>query len=169
MQHDEGIDWSGDRRVDRRGPGVVVPPPLIFAAFLAAGIAIDRFVTRWTTFVPPVTRHVLASLLCLAGLVLVAWALGLFRKSGTRAEPWQPSSVLVVEGVYRFTRNPMYLGMAAIYAGVALLFDSAAALLLGIPLLLIIRYAVIAREERYLLARFGDDYRRYMDEVRRWL
>ena len=133
------------------------------------GIAVDHFLARWTTFVPAVPRYLLASILCLGGIALVGWALGLFRRAGTRAEPWHPSSALVLDGVYRFTRNPMYLGMAAIYAGIALIFDSAVSLLLGIPLILIIQRTVIAREERYLTARFGDDYRRYMSQVRRWI
>ena len=152
-----------------RGPGVVVPPPLIFVATLALGVAIDHFVTQWTTLVPAIARYLLAALLCLAGIALIGSAVGLFRRAGTRPEPWQASSALVLDGVYRFTRNPMYLGMAAIYAAIALILDSAVALLFGIPLILIIRYGVIAREERYLLARFGDDYRRYMSRVRRWI
>ena len=152
-----------------KGPGVVVPPPLIYVSFLAIGVAIDLVLTNWTTQVPTIPRYLLSFVLGLVGVAFIGWALGLFRRAGTRPEPWQPSSALVVEGVYRYTRNPMYLGMTALYAALALAFDSATALVLGIPLLVIIRTTVIAREERYLLTRFGEDYRRYMGQVRRWI
>lgn len=152
-----------------KGPGVKIPPPLIFASFLVVGIAIDRLLTRWTTTVPVVPRYAMGLFLCVGGVALVAWALGLFRRAGTRPEPWQPSSALVVEGVYRYTRNPMYVGMAALYAALALILDSVTALVLGLPLILVIDRAVIAREERYLITRFGDEYRRYMHQVRRWI
>ncbi len=151
------------------GPGVVVPPPLIFAATLAAGIAFDRFVSLWMLPLGMITRYGLALLAAIIGATLIAMALGLFRKANTRPEPWQPSSALVSDGIYRFTRNPMYLGMAFVYAAVAFMFGSISALALLLPLLLVIRYGVIAREEAYLAIQFGDDYGRYQAKVRRWL
>lgn len=164
------IETSGQSEsADRRGPGVVVPPPLIFASLLAIGISIDRFLTGWTTFVPAMPRYLLGGLCCLGGAALIGWALGLFRRAGTPPEPWRPSSALVLGGAYRYTRNPMYLGMAAIYAAGALLLDSPTSAVLAVPLILIIDRGVIAREERYLSARFGDDYRRYIGQVRRWI
>jgi len=83
-------------------------------------------------------------------------------------KPWKASSAFVTEGVYRWTRNPMYLGMALAYAGAALLLDSLVALLLLIPLVFVIQKEVIAREEAYLEDRFGERYRRYKADVRRW-
>jgi len=96
-------------------------------------------------------------------------AAGLFRRLGTNVRPSQPTTLIATKGPYRWTRNPMYLGMALIYAGLAIGFDAPIALAL-LPLVLIaIQTQVIAREERYLEAKFGDDYRRYKAEVRRWL
>src|SRR5688572_16371575 len=83
--------------------------------------------------------------------------------------PSQPTTVIATTGPYRWTRNPMYLGMALVYAGLAIGFDAPIAFAL-LPLVLIaIQTQVIGREERYLEAKFGDDYRRYKAEVRRWL
>jgi len=152
-----------------RGPGVVVPPPLIFAATLGVGIALDHFITQWILPLGTIARYGLALLAMIIGATLIALALGLFRKANTRPEPWQPTSALVSDGIYRFTRNPMYLGMAFVYGAIALAFASVSALLLLPPLLLVIRYGVIAREEAYLAAQFGEDYRRYQAKVRRWL
>jgi protein-S-isoprenylcysteine O-methyltransferase Ste14 len=92
-----------------------------------------------------------------------------FRAARTNPEPWKPSTAVVASGVYRHTRNPMYVGMTLVYLALALAFDSGVALLLAAPLLALVRWGVIAREERYMEAKFGDDYRRYRASVRRWL
>jgi len=75
---------------------------------------------------------------------------------------------LVVSGPYRFSRNPDYIGQALLCTGIALVLNSIWVLLAELPALLLIRYAVIAREERYLEARFGEEYARYCQCVHRW-
>lgn len=150
-------------------PGVIAPPPLIFLAFLGAGLGLDFLVFRVPTGLPAAVRYVLAAVLAVAALLLGFGALFRFRRAGTHPEPWRPTTAIVTQGAYRFTRNPMYLGMALLYAAVAVAADSVVALILIVPLLVVIRYGVIAREERYLIAKFGDEYRRYQASVRRWL
>ena len=150
-------------------PGVIAPPPLIFLGGLLVGFALDLLVLRLATGLPVALRYGLAVVLLAIGGALIAAALGRFRTAGTRPEPWQPSTAVVSERVYGFTRNPMYLGMALVYVAVSLAADSVAALRLLPPVLLALRYGVIAREERYLDAKFGDGYRRYKASVRRWL
>lgn len=149
--------------------GVKVPPPLIFLGALAVLVGLDRL--AWGGAVPlaSIWRRPLGGLFLLAAMALLLAAIGLFRRAGTRPEPWRPTTAIVSSGIYGFTRNPMYLGMALAYAGLALLFDSPLALL-GLPLVVaLIDRAVIAREERYLAAKFGDAYRAYCARVRRWL
>jgi len=153
----------------RDSPGVVVPPPLIFAGVLAAGFAIDYVVVGSSTTLGPTVRYALAAITVALGGALIAAALGLFFKAKTRPEPWQPTSSVVTGGIYRFTRNPMYLGMAVIYAGVALALDSVVALLLLAPVVAVIHLSVIAREERYLTEKFADTYKNYKMRVRPWL
>lgn len=148
---------------EKDNPRVFVPPPLIFVGLLSFGLLVER--------APFALQPIqLAAIVAgLAGLALIAAALSLFRNKHTRAEPWQPSSALVTNGVYRFTRNPMYLGMAIVCLAVALFSQSLAAGLLTLAAVVIIDRTVIAREEAYLVRRFGDDFVAYRRRVHRWL
>lgn len=152
----------------RDDPGVLAPPPLIFGGVLALGLLLDwRLAWTWGSA---------AFAASIAGIVLLAaaaWfllaALGLFRRAGTRPEPWRPTTAIVTGGIYGISRNPMYVGMALAYAGVALLADGQAALMLLPLALAMIEFGVIRREERYLEGKFGPEYLRYKQKVRRWL
>jgi protein-S-isoprenylcysteine O-methyltransferase Ste14 len=111
-----------------------------------------------------------------AGVLLIALGVGIalagirrFRKAGTTVLPFGGTSELVTSGVYRFTRNPMYLGMTLAYAGFTLLLNSVWCSLF-LPVALISVYALAIRpEERYLSKKFGDQYTQYSARVRRWL
>jgi protein-S-isoprenylcysteine O-methyltransferase Ste14 len=92
-----------------------------------------------------------------------------FRRAGTSMIPMNPTTSLVTSGPYRFTRNPMYLGMACLYVALALAFGLIWALILLPLVLLAVERLVIAKEEPYLERRFGDDYRGYKRRVRRWV
>lgn len=100
-------------------PRVRLPPPVIVLAGLAVGLALDgRSIDPRADAAP----LVLVGITCaLAGIMLGVAARGLFRRDGTKPEPWKPSSALVTGGVFRFTRNPMYLGMPLPYTGGALM------------------------------------------------
>lgn len=150
-------------------PGVIAPPPLVFAGILLLGLAIDFVLVRVRTGFPEMPRYALFSFLIVAAAALIAAAFGRFRRAGTHVEPWKPSTAIVTDGVYRFTRNPIYLGMALAYVGLALAADSLIALVLLAPALVVMSTGVIAREERYLEGKFGDEYRRYKASVRRWV
>lgn len=144
-------------------PRVFVPPPLIFASLLALGLAMDRDPIEFRALL------VIGMAAGLTGLGLIAAALGVFRAGKTRPEPWQPASTLISGGVYRFTRNPMYLGMTMLCLGIATAFSSLLGLAGAIMAAILIDRTVIPREEAYLLRRFGDDYASYRRAVRRWL
>ena len=150
-------------------PGVIAPPPLIYLGFLAAGWAIERVVRDVTFGLPDRWGAFIGISLVVVGFMIEGEATMRFRRADTAVQPWKPSSVLVTEGIYGLSRNPIYVGMAVIYAGLALTFDAPLALGLLIPCLLVIDRGVIAREEPYLEARFGQDYRDYRARVRRWL
>lgn len=150
-------------------PGVIAPPPLLFLGVLALGLAADVWLVRIRTGLPAPLRIGAGALLLVAGAALLAAAWRGFVRAGTRAEPWLPSTAMVTTGVYGRTRNPMYLGMALLYLAVTVAADSVVALILLVPLLVVVRHGVIGREERYLQAKFGDEYRRYRASVRRWL
>lgn len=150
-------------------PGVIAPPPLLFGAALGAGLALDILLLRTQTGLAGTLRYGLAILLLTAAGVLIAGALWGFRRAGTNAAPWQPSTAIVTDGVYASTRNPMYLAMVFVYLAIAIAADSIIALLFLIPLLVAIQYGVVMREERYLEAKFGERYRAYKHAVRRWI
>ena len=148
-------------------PRVFVPPPLIIGGSLLAGLAIDGRVQAMPAF--ETVSATIGSAAAAVGLGLVAVSLGRFRSARTRPEPWQPASALILSGLYRYTRNPMYLGMLLIYAGLAIALRSPTAGLLFIPVFAIMDRLVVAREEAYLERRFGLEFERYRARVRRWL
>ena len=154
---------------DPDNSGVRFPPPLIYLGMLLLGMAAERFVPLRSFGIDRVLLVVSGLLLFIAGAVVLLAAAGLFRRLGTSAPPTRPTTRIVTTGPYRWTRNPMYLAMALIYAGLALGFDKPISFALLPLVLIVIQTQVIAREERYLEAKFGDDYRRYMVLVRRWL
>ncbi|WP_372706681.1 isoprenylcysteine carboxylmethyltransferase family protein [Brevundimonas sp.] len=162
-------------------PGVIAPPPLIYLGFLLAGWGLAELGARpealeagfgWLAadfgLEMPIRRGAALTLI-VGGLVLDGMAAGLFRRRGTAVEPWKPSTVLIIEGPYRFSRNPIYLGFAVTYAGLGIAMDSWVALILLAPCLLVVDRFVIQREERYLAAKFGGAYDAYRQAVRRWL
>lgn len=172
MAADRPDPGSTPRPAPRPAPrhaGVVAPPPLLYLGALLAGLGLDRLAGLPDLGPETLPRLLAGGALGLAGAAVALPALLGFRRAGTHAEPWKPSSALVTGGVYRVTRNPMYLGLSLLYLGLALAAGSLGALALLPPLLLLVRYGVIGREERYLEARFGEDYRAYRSRVRRWL
>ena len=148
-------------------PGVRFPPPLLYALAVIGGYLLNR---RWPLPVGGgVFIKVLAWALTLASLALAASSIGNFRRSRTSIVPVRPATALVIAGPYRFTRNPMYVGMAALTLALALFLDTWWVIMLLPPVLLVVRLFVIAPEERYLRRRFGADYVAYTRRVRRWV
>lgn len=154
--------------VDADSAKVTFPPPFIFLGFLLIGVAMDRLLS-WSLGLTALTRAALAVPLVVGGAMLALAARGLFVRAGTEVKPWKTASAIVDTGIYAYSRNPMYIGMALIYAGLAIVFGGPGTLLLLVIVLAIIRTQVIAREEAYLEGKFGDAYRAYKARVRRWL
>jgi len=151
------------------GARVFFPPPLIYVAGLAVAIAADRLAHLPRLGLPPTLRDVLGTGFVVAGLLVSFAGAGLFRRLGTAVIPYKPATRLVTSGIYRWTRNPMYLGMALIYLGVAAFFNSLSSLVL-LPLVLVtVQTQVIAREEAYLERAFGAEYVAYKKRVRAWI
>jgi protein-S-isoprenylcysteine O-methyltransferase Ste14 len=147
--------------------GVVAPPPLIFLAGLVVGFGLEALLPG--VDLPAWLEWGVGGLLVVAGLGLLMWFNTLFSRSSTAVEPWKPTTTIVTGGPYRFTRNPAYLGMALTYIGIAVL-SSAVWVLLPLPVVIaVIDRGVIAREERYLERKFGEEYLGYRRRVRRWI
>lgn len=149
--------------------GVRFPPPLVYLGVLLLGLAAERFAPLRSFGVGWRLLIAMGAPLLIAGAAMMFAATGLFRRLGTNVRPLQPVAKIATTGPYRWTRNPMYLGIALVYAGLAIGFDGPIAFALLPLVLIIIQTQVIARAERYLEAKFGDDYRRYKAAVRCWL
>ena len=149
--------------------GVHFPPPILYVAGIAAGMALDRWrplpiADRWLL---GRTAIAVISFAVYAALFVAAFAL--FRRKRTTIIPNRPASSLVTDGPYRFTRNPMYVSLVALYVGVTMVLNSWWPLLLLPIVVLAVDRMVIAREERYLADAFPSEYDAYRARVRRWI
>jgi protein-S-isoprenylcysteine O-methyltransferase Ste14 len=152
---------------DNSTSGVRIPPPLIYIAGFLLGVAVE---IAYPIASPPLAVAIVAAVLGIAiWLALDGAAMLHFRRARTSMIPMKPSTALVTRGPYRRTRNPMYVGMAALYVAVALISGVIWALVFLPFVILAVDRLVIAREEPYLETRFGDEYREYKRRVRRWL
>ncbi len=148
-------------------PGIPIPPPLVYLVAFACGllgelVAPSPGLPGWLRIGGAVTGIALL-------LLLDTRAMLRFRRHRTPFNPSRPAEALVTDGPYRFTRNPMYIGMACAYAGAALGAGALWSLVLLPGVLFVIDRAIIPREERHLAERFADDYERYRLRVPRWL
>lgn len=148
-------------------PGVIAPPPLLVLGGFLGGLLIDRLLPVRLGLRGP--RRALGTALALGGLALGSWAFRTMRRQGTNVDPRHPATTVVRHGPFRLTRNPIYTGMAATYLGLTLLLNRPAALLPLAGLWRVFNHGVVDREERYLVAKFGEAYEDYRTRVRRWL
>lgn len=145
----------------------VIYPPVWLLFSLIAIFSLNELypLVRFTSL----AGQLAGGLLILIGLVLLVSANGLFVRAGTDVIPFREVSTLVTTGVYRFSRNPMYLGMLTVLLGCAVTVGAASALLVPVIFAVIIEYRFIRPEEQMLLALFPEDYPAYRGRVRRWL
>jgi protein-S-isoprenylcysteine O-methyltransferase Ste14 len=142
-------------------------PPVVLLAALAVMVGL-HIVWPGPRFDGPAVE-LAGGVVAVGGLGLMVFAAGLFRRRGTAVRPFHESSVLVVEGPFRFTRNPMYLGMTLMLSGIGLALGSSIPLV-TVPLFIgFITWRFIRVEEQLLTARFGAAYDAYRARVRRWL
>ena len=149
--------------------GVRVIPPLVYLGLFLAGYVVHRFAPLRLWGDPPPFARLGGWGLVAAGVLLGASAVRLFRRAGTTPNPTRPTTALVLHGPYRFTRNPMYLGLGLAYLGAALLVNSVWPYVLFPVVIVLVQRWVIAPEEAYLERKFGAEYRAYRARVRRWL
>lgn len=147
--------------------GKRILPPTYFLSYLIAGFVLHRVLPITQLIGPPLTY--LGVPLILTGLGVNLWGAGLFRAKGTAIKPFEASSVLVTEGPFRFSRNPMYVGGVTVLLGTAVLLGSVTAFLAPVAMFLTLQKHFILAEEAMLEATFGESYRQYKARVRRWI
>ena len=152
---------------DQDNPGIRVPPPLIYLLPLLVGLLLDR--RSHVPFLPRRAARSLGWSLLGGGILLSRWFLQTMREADAPVRTDRPVPRLSTEGPFRYSRNPGYLSLAMLYAGIAVLRNALWAILFLPLALYVIQREVIGREERYLERTFGEEYLAYKARVRRWV
>jgi len=153
--------------VDKKGPALKFPPPLLAVTAVATGYLLDW---RWPLPVADTEYRWIGGLVLIVCAALLAFgALWQFFRAKTHIEPWHPTTTVIRHGLYAYSRNPIYLAFCIATAGTGLVLDSWWILLSVAPLAAALQSLVIRREEAYLEGKFGQDYIDYTGRVRRWI
>lgn len=148
-------------------PNVIALPPVIMLIHLAAGVT-----AHWVKpigIMPVWPARILGLVLLVIAGILALWARQTLLKAGTNILPSKPTLAITDAGPFAHMRNPMYLALCLLLAGVSLLLNGLLALLAVVPLIIVLHFGVILREEVYLTAKFGEPYLAYQRRVRRWM
>jgi protein-S-isoprenylcysteine O-methyltransferase Ste14 len=154
-----------------RGPGVRVPPPLLYLVPMLVGFAVQRIVpiALVTGAGPARTLRLVGWAEIAIAVALMAWAVSTFRRLQTPIIPVRPARALAETGPYRFTRNPMYVAFTILYLGVAFAANAFWPLIFLPEAVALVYMFAIKREEDYLRREFGAAYAAYCSRVRRWI
>jgi protein-S-isoprenylcysteine O-methyltransferase Ste14 len=150
-------------------PNIIVFPPLIPAATILLAIGLQYAVPLKMIDALDRTWRVAIGSLLMTGVLLPVIGSRSLIHHGTNISPLAPTTVLVTEGVFGWTRNPFYTGGTLAMLGLAFLLDTDWLLVLAIPSALLLHFGVVKPEEDYLSAEFGDTYRHYKAAVPRYL
>ena len=142
-------------------------PPVYFLAAVLLMVGLNYFVPVQTILNAPI-KYLGVGMIAF-GLFIVMWPAVTFGKAGTPIKPFEDSTRLVTNGMYRISRNPMYLGMVVVLLGIAVLLGSASPFLIAPIFGWLIQTRFVKFEEALLENTFGDEYLRYKQKVRRWL
>jgi len=149
-------------------PGVVIHPPIALAILIAAALVLN-----WLYPLPFLVGSMIGIeaglVVLLIALLIVRWAAQTFRKARTNILTSQAATAIVSTGPFAYSRNPIYVAILLGLCGFALTFNSLWFFIALVPMFLVLRFGVIAREEAYLDRKFGQPYRDYQAGVRRWL
>lgn len=145
-------------------------PPVAVGLVVGAAMWAAAYLGAVFTFALPASRHIAAAL-AMAGVVIAILGVAAFRRARTTVNPLQPANVssLVVSGIYRRTRNPMYLGILLVLLGWGVLLANALAILFAASFIPLMNRLQIRPEEKILAARFGTAFTDYQSAVRRWI
>ncbi len=149
-------------------PDVSIHPPTIFFAALIIGFVIRAFAGGGLPL-PDLVAEGLGGVILVGALVLLVSSVSAFAEAGETLPPATPSNALLTGGAYRFSRNPIYLGMVLVGVGFGVATENLWVVLTSLAAGAIINFFVIPSEEAYLERKFGVDYREFKERVRRWV
>ncbi len=156
---------QGETPEDR--PEIAIKPVWYFTMYFIIGVGFDTLFP--TNAFPENLRFTLGAGLVLAGAILNSSSIGCLKRHHTNHETNKPARVLITDGPYRFSRNPIYLGFMCLYLGLGIFLNNLWIFVLGAPLFITVQAVIVAREEDYLAGKFGEEYSDYCQSVRRWL
>ena len=148
-------------------PQVIAFPPALYLVTLIAGLIIQYFFP--VNFLPHFAAVLTGIIAALVAVFIAFSAIASMRRASTAVNPSLPTTAIVNGGIFKFSRNPIYLAFTLLYLGIALLFNAFWAILFLLPLLFVVQNGIIKREENYLERKFGGEYLDYKSSVRRWL
>ena len=150
---------------------VKFPPPVVAILTIVIGYLLGRFYPIMDDFLVPAPARYWAggAIVLISGLVLGWWPVRMFTRTDQDVKPWTPTPRIVVDGPYRYTRNPMYLMMLLVCFGFSIILDEAWVFVLTPVCAITIYLTAIRHEEAYLERKFGDSYVQYKKSVRRWI
>jgi protein-S-isoprenylcysteine O-methyltransferase Ste14 len=162
---------NAHQRSNADAPAVIVFPPALLLGTLMLGLVLGLL---WPMRLLPASSsatwaQIVGAVMVVFGAVLMIWGRTTMVRSGTNVNPGEPTLAIVTDGPFRFTRNPLYLGGTIVYLGLGVGINSAWLMVLFAPMILLLHWGIIRREEGYLEAKFGDIYLNYKAHVRRWL
>src|SRR5438477_13086955 len=169
---DEGQDGSKPQTDERqharddRGVVLLARPPIAYLVSILAGFGLNAV---WPARMIPSAIEPIGGLLSLLAVALFVLSVREVRRARTPIRTRKPVTAVITTGPYRFSRNPIYLSFTLLQFGLGMWANSAWVVGLLVPTLVLLSYGVIAREERYMAPKFGDEYRRYRAAVRRWI
>ena len=151
---------------DKHGPGLKFPPPLLPLTLIGMAYLGEKWLSL------PISENVdllvPGIIILVAALLLALIALLHFLRAKTHPEPWHPTTTIIESGVYRYSRNPIYLAFCIATPGCGFLLNSWWVLMATVPLAGLLQLLVIRREEAYLEEKFSHSYLAYKRSVRRW-
>ncbi len=146
---------------------MIVFPPMLYVGTLFLGLLLQLLCPSHIASTPWV--RVMGVTLAVASGLTAQWGSRTMHRAGTNVLPSKPTLAIVTNGPFRYSRNPLYLANAIFYLGLSLVFNAVWPLALFVPMVLVIHWGIIRREERYLEAKFGEAYLAYKARVRRWI
>jgi protein-S-isoprenylcysteine O-methyltransferase Ste14 len=154
---------------NKDGAKVRFPPPLVFLGAIIAGVMVQRMATPLSLKVAPGIRLAVGVPILVCGTSLVISARIWFTRTRQSPIPWRPTPELILQGPYRFTRNPMYVGVTLFVIGLGLTVNNLWISLFAAPALMAVHFIAVLPEERYLAEKFGESYRNLLARVRRYI
>ena len=148
-------------------PGVKLPPPILFLGLGLIGVGMEYAIPLSIGIDSPANYSGIGVIII--SIVSIMFMSKLFERNKTAIEPWKTTSKIITTGPYKYSRNPIYILFCGVPVGLGIAFDTYWALFAFIPALIIVYYSAVKKEEKYLEAKFGQEYLDYKGKVRRWL